>query len=482
MNKRIVTTCGCFDIIHAGHVNYLEAASRLGNFLFVGLNGDGYSYFKTKPGRPIVPERARLEVVAGLRSVYCVFPFIDEDPRLWLGRIKPDSHVKGTDSIYGRKQRIEWDTVVGNGGRVVLVPKIEGKSTTDIIEKIIRIYGHCSIRKLFHPYFLRYQDYIQGRFSNRKELLGFLAMVRLKEKKLEWALRQKDLKNKELAERCGIGIRRFQQLKASHRDTGMLPKLIKARRPRKVLSEDETALIDKAVEESKLTGAVHIRLYIKKRNQRSLPYNKIHAYLLKKGIAREDKKKQKQRGYTLYVRDHSFSLVHLDWHESKVLPGKWVCAVEDDASRFILAGGEFDNATAENSIALLEQAKELAFRQYSAVIREVNTDQGSQFYTSKNTEDGEKGVSAFEEAMMRNSMKHIPSRRNHPQTNGKAERWFRTYEEKRMLFPSFDAFVKWHNHRIHLGLSRKEGITPYEALLNKLQPESLIGLFFRRFE
>ncbi len=145
LNKRIVTTCGCFDIVHAGHVRYLEEASRLGDFLFVGVNGDGSSYFKTKRERPIVPERERLEVVAGLRSVYCVFPFVDDDPRRWLERIKPDFHVKGTDSSYGREQCIEWDTVVRNGGRVVLVQKFDGKSTTDIIEKIIRVYGHHKV-------------------------------------------------------------------------------------------------------------------------------------------------------------------------------------------------------------------------------------------------------------------------------------------------------------------------------------------------
>ena len=145
LNKRIATTCGCFDIMHAGHVRYLKEASLLGDFLFVGVNGDASPYFKTKHGRPIVSERERLEVVAGLRSVYCVFPFIDEDPRPWLERIKPDFHVKGTDSSYGREQCIEWDTVVGNGGRVVLVPKLEGKSTTHIIEKIVSIYGHHKV-------------------------------------------------------------------------------------------------------------------------------------------------------------------------------------------------------------------------------------------------------------------------------------------------------------------------------------------------
>ena len=82
--------------------------------------------------------------------------------------------------------------------------------------------------------------------------------------------------------------------------------------------------------------------------------------------------------------------------------------------------------------------------------------------------------------MQENNIKHIPSRRNHPQTNGKEERWFRTYEENRHKFKSFNEFIKWYNDRIHLGLSRKEGITPNEMIINKLQPESILGLFFRQ--
>jgi len=72
------------------------------------------------------------------------------------------------------------------------------------------------------------------------------------------------------------------------------------------------------------------------------------------------------------------------------------------------------------------------------------------------------------------------SRRNHPQTNGKEERWFRTYNEKRREFRSFKEFIDWYNNTIHLGLDRKKGVTPNEAILNKLRPESLLGLFFRR--
>lgn len=309
-------------------------------------------------------------------------------------------------------------------------------------------------------------------------------MVRLKERKLFWAFAQKDKgeKNKGIANICGVGIRRLQQLYAQYKMTGSIPKLNWKRRPPRLLTEEEKSLIDQAMADSMLSNAVAIRLYLNKQHKRNIPHNKIHHYLLSKGISKEDEKKKKQRVYRLYERDHSFSLVHLDWHESKCMPGKQVCAVEDDASRLIVCGGEFDHALEESNIALMKQAIKQVSAQYSATIRQANTDKGSQFYANTKTTEGDKGTCAFEEFLQQQAIKHIPSRRNHPQTNGKQERWFRTYEENRMKFATFEEFIAWYNNRIHLGLSRKEGITPQEAVLNKLQPESLIGLFFRRLE
>ena len=340
----------------------------------------------------------------------------------------------------------------------------------------------CSIPKLLHPYFLRYREDLTYKFNNRKELVSFLLMVKLKEKKLQWALKQTNKKNKDLAFILGVKMRRFQQLKADYKRTGNVPKLNWKRRPKKEIEEWEKELIDKAVKESKITSAVKIRLYIKKYYDKSIPHNRIHKHLLKQGVARPDKKKQKQRKYCSYEREHSFSLGHMDWHESKAIPGKWVVVWEDDASRKIIAGAEFNHATTENSIIIVKEAQKIALEQYSAILIALNTDKGAQFYANKNNDKGERGMAEFERFLMEEGIEHIPSRRNHPQTNGKEERWFRTYNEKRNEFKSFEKFIEWYNNTIHLGLNRKEGITPNEAVLNKLRPESLIGLFFRRFE
>jgi D-glycero-beta-D-manno-heptose 1-phosphate adenylyltransferase len=131
--KKIVTTNGCFDILHAGHVHYLAAARALGDLLVVGVNSDASVRALKGAGRPVNPEADRATVLAGLSSVDLVFIFNEKDPIGFLSRIKPDVHVKGGDYT-GRLP--EQDTVEQNGGRVAIVPMVRGVSTTDIVRKI----------------------------------------------------------------------------------------------------------------------------------------------------------------------------------------------------------------------------------------------------------------------------------------------------------------------------------------------------------
>jgi len=310
-------------------------------------------------------------------------------------------------------------------------------------------------------------------------------MVKLTDAKIKWSIKQVisgKLSTKEVAEIYEVSRRRIQELIKEYKKKGIYPIMKKERRPKTELSEEDKKLIDEALEESLLEGAVKLRLFIEMKYSKILPYNKIHNYLLKKGVSNEDEKKKRQRKYCRYQRDHSFSLVHLDWHESRTEEGKQVCVVEDDASRLIVCGEEFDNSKEENNIKLIEEAIKIANKKYSSIIREVNTDKGSQFYSNKYDNNDIKGVSEFEKFLIKKEINHIPSRRNHPQTNGKEERWFRTYEENRYKFKSFQDFIKWYNNMVHLGLNRKKGITPNQAVLNKLQPESILGLFWRIIE
>jgi len=134
--KRIVFTNGCFDIIHAGHVDYLERAREFGDFLIVGMNSDS-SIRKIKgEKRPIVPEDLRARVLSGLRAVDCVFIFDEETPIRVIEAVRPDVLVKGAD----------WpiEKIVGRefAGRVERIPFKYEISTTKIIEKVVEIY--CS--------------------------------------------------------------------------------------------------------------------------------------------------------------------------------------------------------------------------------------------------------------------------------------------------------------------------------------------------
>jgi putative transposase len=310
-------------------------------------------------------------------------------------------------------------------------------------------------------------------------------MVKLTNKKRKWAIDQVVSGKRsiqEVAQIYKVSDRWIQILVRHHKSTGIYPVLNRMRRPKTELTEEEKELIDRAVKESGLTGAVHIRLYIDKYFNKALPYNKIHKHLLKEGVSKEDKEKMKQRKYCRYERKHSFSLVHLDWHESKAVKGKQVCVIIDDASRNIICGGEYNNKEGEHGIILMKQAIKLAYDEYSAVIRECNTDKGSQFYCNKNDNRGNRGRTEFEKFLTKQGINHIPSRRNHPQTNGKNERQFGTYEEHRGRFKTFEEFINWYNNKIHLGLNRKKGVTPNEAIGFKLQPQAMLGLFFRRFE
>ena len=135
LGKKLVFTNGCFDILHVGHVRYLNQARTRGDALVVGVNSDrSVREIKGEP-RPVLPELERAEVVAALASVDYVFIFDDPTPRRVIDAIVPDILVKGADwnisDIVGR------DTVENAGGVVLNIPLAEGSSTTDIIRKVL---------------------------------------------------------------------------------------------------------------------------------------------------------------------------------------------------------------------------------------------------------------------------------------------------------------------------------------------------------
>lgn len=134
---RVVFTNGCFDVLHRGHVDYLDAARRMGDVLIIGLNSDESVRRLKGAGRPIVTEEDRVAVLSALASVDHVVLFSEDTPLLLIEAIRPDVLVKGGD--YVPDEIVGAAAVRSYGGEVVVAPKTEGVSTSGIIERIARM-------------------------------------------------------------------------------------------------------------------------------------------------------------------------------------------------------------------------------------------------------------------------------------------------------------------------------------------------------
>jgi rfaE bifunctional protein nucleotidyltransferase chain/domain len=134
--KRVVATNGCFDLLHFGHVSYLQQARKLGDFLVVGLNGDASVRQLKGPHRPLVPEKQRAAVLAALACVDAVVIFPQVRAHRFLAAVRPDIYVKGGDyrpETFDPRERAVL-TVIGS--KIRILPFVKGFSTTGLIKKI----------------------------------------------------------------------------------------------------------------------------------------------------------------------------------------------------------------------------------------------------------------------------------------------------------------------------------------------------------
>ena len=132
--RRVVFTNGCFDLLHPGHIRSLEQARALGDALVVGLNSDASVRQLKGPGRPVLPEQERAEILAAMDGVDAVVIFNEPTPREVIAALLPDVLVKGGD--WPGNQIVGREEVEAAGGKVVTVPVVPGYSTTAILEKI----------------------------------------------------------------------------------------------------------------------------------------------------------------------------------------------------------------------------------------------------------------------------------------------------------------------------------------------------------
>jgi rfaE bifunctional protein nucleotidyltransferase chain/domain len=137
--KRLVVTNGCFDLLHLGHVTYLETARNQGDALLIGVNGDQGVRELKGPDRPVNEENDRAAVLAALESVdgVCIFP--EKTATRFLAAAQPDIYVKGGDYTLDTLNQEERRIVESAGGKIVIIPFVPGKSTTAILKKIAKL-------------------------------------------------------------------------------------------------------------------------------------------------------------------------------------------------------------------------------------------------------------------------------------------------------------------------------------------------------
>jgi len=133
LEQKIVFTNGCFDLLHLGHVSYLEAAARLGDVLVVGVNSDDSVRRLKGPNRPLQSQEARARILAALEFVEAVVIFEEDTPLRLIEKIAPDVLVKGGD--YTPDKVVGADFVRSRGGEVVILPFLEGYSTSALIKR-----------------------------------------------------------------------------------------------------------------------------------------------------------------------------------------------------------------------------------------------------------------------------------------------------------------------------------------------------------
>jgi putative transposase len=282
-------------------------------------------------------------------------------------------------------------------------------------------------------------------------------MTKLTEKKRKWIITQFR------GGRSATSIARIQKISRQmvyklvkqHKQEGIRAYTIKKTgRPKQPINKN---FANKVIELRKRTDYGSEKLhFVLRKSGFSVSQRQIQRVLDEHDLTDPCEKRRGQRKYLRYWWPISNYMWHIDWSQK----GKdWYCSIIDDCSRKIMASAKFSNANENNAIFVLYQA--ILGNKVCPVI--LLSDKGSQFYANKRNKKGEKGISRFEEELNELGIEFWTSRRNHPQTNGKIEKWFDTLKKRMKKHPeeSLQEFVKWYNEeRIHHALEYK---TPEEV-------------------
>ena len=316
-------------------------------------------------------------------------------------------------------------------------------------------------------------------FRTRFSYAPVTRVMKLDQRKIHWIIGQKlkGVTTKEIALDMKISRRRVQQIWKSYKEQKQEPTVGENMgRPRKPFDEREARVVGEAYELFRF-GVRMLEVVVRKVFKTRISHNRIHMYLKAAGRAHEDPKKKGRRKWVRYEREHSLSAGHIDWHESGWSDLK-VCIIIDDASRMILAGGEFENINTENSKLVVDELVERFW--WLCPMRELIFDHGAEFGAHRVHQDG-KWDSEFKRHIEKNGIKPILARVKHPQTNGKLERWFGEYQRHRLAFSSFEQFRDWYNNRPHGSLDFEHLETPEKAFRRKMRLEMYFAIGHRLF-
>ena len=260
---------------------------------------------------------------------------------------------------------------------------------------------------------------------------------------------------------ANISIRRVNQVYKQYLLTEQIPEIGKANgRPARPIEDWEIKTVKEAFAKYSVSASVLMRL-IERDYGKHINHNRIHRVMLSLGMAKKkDKKDVRKKDWIRYERRHSLTAVHIDWYYYALMQ-HWVFAVLDDASRKLLALIECNSPTTEKSIEGMRESLK------HGPIRQCICDHGSQFVSNIG------GDSRFVELLDENAIKQILCRIKHPQSNGKVEKFFDLYQNKRSLFKTKEEFIEWYNEiRPHSSLKFEILETPQQAFIRKMKAEA----------
>ena len=292
----------------------------------------------------------------------------------------------------------------------------------------------------------------------------------ISEKTLRYIVSKRAPKDpKVVSEQTGVSVSHIYKIRSCYRKTGKLPDRKNAGRP-KEKRDPKTADAVLAAHNDGPSGVVRLTKRMRLTKQK-ISYYETYRVLSDAGRIEKSGAKSRQRKWIRYERRYSNAMWHVDWHEMKnpCLQGRRFVAYLDDASRCITGFGVFDNATAENSIAVLRKA----VAEFGTP-GQVLSDHGVQFTANHKVRTGRKRkLTAFERELESRGIDHILARVNHPQTNCKLERFFHTLETEMVHFPSVADFIGYYNERrLHFSLDIDSGETPLLAFRCKRADKS----------